>query len=52
MEVTDRKTLAIIFLIGYCLTTNSLPSLAQNPSRNLILIYTNNIWAEIDPCPV
>jgi hypothetical protein len=42
----------VAFLFGLFLTADSLFSFAQNQPKHLTLIYTNNIWAEIDPCPV
>jgi hypothetical protein len=47
-----RRKMILILFLGYFLTTNLSPSFAQDLSKKLILLYTNNIRAEIDPCPV
>jgi len=51
-KVAWKRIFNIAFLLGLCFTADCLPSFAQNPPKNLTLIYTNNIWGEIDPCPV
>jgi hypothetical protein len=52
IKFTSRRFFTIVLLLGLFLVTSSLPSLGQNAPKNLALIYTNNIGAEIDPCPV
>ena len=47
-----KRVVAVFFLLGSCLIVSIFSSHAQEPSRKLTLIYTNNISAEIDPCPV
>ena len=47
----SKWLVAVSFLLGGCLIIGIFSSRAQEPSRNLALIYTNNINAEIDPCP-
>ena len=47
-----KLVLAVFFLLETCLFINILSSHAQEPSRKFTLLYTNNVNAEIDPCPV
>ena len=47
-----KRVIALFFLLGICLVVNIFSSHAQEPSRKLTLLYTNNVNAEIDPCPV
>ena len=51
-KVVWEKVLIIAFLLGLFLTADCPTSLAQNAPQTFTLLYTNNIWAEIDPCPV
>jgi len=54
-EVEGMKWKGIIILslvLGICLFVYIASSQAQEPSRKLTLLYTNNVNAEIDPCPV
>jgi hypothetical protein len=49
--MNGRWLVAVVFLLGSCLITGIHPSYAQDPSGKLTILYTNNINAEIDPCP-
>ena len=49
--MASRKIMIILFL-GLFLILNRLPASAQNSPPKLSLLYSNNIWGEIDPCPV
>ena len=50
--MNSKRLVAVFFLLGIYLIVHTLSSHAQEPSRKLTLLYTNNINAEIDPCPV
>jgi hypothetical protein len=52
IKSTSKRVFSIGLLIGLFFTFDSFPSIAQNTPITLTLLYTNNIWAEIDPCPV
>ena len=41
-----------LLLAGLFLVVGSNPLFAQTYPKNLTLVYTNNVWGEIDPCPV
>jgi hypothetical protein len=41
----------ILFLLGFLLAFFALPTHAQNQARTLTILYSNNLNAEIDPCP-
>jgi hypothetical protein len=49
--MSGKWLVAVFFSLGSFLIIGILSSHAQEPPRNLALIYTNNINAEIDPCP-
>ena len=49
--MNGKRLIAVFFLLGSCLVVNVFSSHAQEPSRKLTLLYTNNINGEIDPCP-
>jgi hypothetical protein len=38
--------------LGLFLGLGSDPLFARTSPNNLTLVYTNNVWGEIDPCPV
>jgi hypothetical protein len=40
-----------ILALGFFLSFNASPSLAQKSPKTLTLVYSNNINGEIDPCP-
>jgi len=52
IKIAWRRFFNIVFLLGLFFTADCLPSFAQNTPITLTLLYTNNIWGEIDPCPV
>jgi hypothetical protein len=52
LRMIIRVIIRGLFLVGLFLTVGSNPLFAQTVPKDLILLYTNNIWAEIDPCPV
>ena len=52
MKTMRRKIIKGLFFLGFFLTIDSNPLLAQTYPKNLTLVYTNNVWGEIDPCPV
>ena len=44
--------LFLLFLIfGFLWVVHSTPLYAQGPTKNLTLLYSNNINGEIEPCP-
>jgi hypothetical protein len=46
------KVLSILFMVlGVLWMNHSRPCNAQNPTKTLTLLYSNNINGEIDPCP-
>jgi hypothetical protein len=47
-----QKGIYSTLLFGLFLMINALPSIAQTSPKELTILYSNNIWAEIDPCPV
>ena len=46
-----RLSLIVILILGFFLIFNTLPSHAQKQTRTLTILYSNNLNAEIDPCP-
>jgi hypothetical protein len=52
IELTGKRVFTTLLFIGLYFTLDSFSSLAQNPPKTLTIVYTNNIGAEIDPCPV
>jgi hypothetical protein len=40
-----------VLVLGFFLLFNTFPSYAQKSPKTLTLLYSNNINAEIDPCP-
>jgi hypothetical protein len=51
--IFSRRWLLIAILpLGLLLFFGELSLSSENPSVSLTLIYSNNINAEIDPCPV
>jgi len=52
MEVVKRLWFFIIFLtLGLLWVNHSNPCYAQKPLNNLTFLFSNNINAEIEPCP-
>jgi len=45
------RWLFVIFLVLGVLWVNSIPCEAQSPVKSLTILYSNNINAEIEPCP-
>ena len=46
-----KRFWTILFLLGFLLTLFALPCHAQKQTRTLTILYSNNLNAEIDPCP-
>jgi len=40
-----------VLVLGFFLLFNAFPSHAQKSAKTLTLLYSNNINAEIEPCP-
>jgi hypothetical protein len=52
MSAMKRNWFAIgVLVLGFFLSFNASPSLAQKSPKTLTLVYSNNINGEIDPCP-
>ena len=51
IKKTERRIFLTIFIVCLFLSLSKPPSLARENFKSLTLIYTNNINAEIDPCP-
>jgi hypothetical protein len=49
--MTGRSFLTVILISGFSLILNIFPSYAQKQARTLTILYSNNLNAEIDPCP-
>jgi hypothetical protein len=47
----ERWIFLTILIICLFLILSKPPSLAQDTSKSLTLLHTNNINGEIDPCP-
>ena len=47
-----RYFLAVAFVLGILLVIHVPSSIAQKDNNQLTILYSNNINAEIDPCPV
>jgi hypothetical protein len=43
--------LIFVFSLGLLLILPGFHSYAQKPAKTLTLLYSNNIYGEIDPCP-
>jgi len=41
----------IVFVLGFHWMVHGISVYAQNPTKTLTLLYSNNINGEIDPCP-
>jgi hypothetical protein len=52
MKTMRGRIIKGLFFTGLLLTVGSNPLFAQTYPKNLALVYTNNVWGEIDPCPV
>jgi hypothetical protein len=46
-----KSVFFIAFLLGFLLVIHGFSSQAQQPTRSLTIVYSNNINGEIDPCP-
>ncbi len=52
IDIVKRGWFLIIFLtLGFHWVNHSNPCYAQKPLNTLTLLYSNNINAEIEPCP-
>ena len=47
-----KYSLAILFILSASLTVDICPLLGGTLPQSVTLLYSNNINAEIDPCPV
>jgi len=47
----EKRLLIGLLVLGSFLFFHALPIRGQNPPKTLTLAYSNNINAEIDPCP-
>jgi hypothetical protein len=47
----SKLLLIILFLLGSLLVVTGFSSQAQNQTKSLTLLYSNNLNGEIDPCP-
>ena len=47
----SKRFWTVLFLLGFLLTFFAHPSHAQKQTRTLTILYSNNLNAEIDPCP-
>jgi len=47
----SKRFWTALFLLGSLLILFALPSHAQNQTRTLTILYSNNLNGEIDPCP-
>ena len=52
IKETERWIFLTILVVCLFLVLNKPLSLAQENFKSITLLYTNNINAEIDPCPV
>ena len=52
-RINDIERLSFLTILFVCLflVLSNLPSIAQEDFKSLTVLYTNNINAEIDPCP-
>ncbi|NWF93814.1 MAG: hypothetical protein HXY46_12940 [Syntrophaceae bacterium] len=41
----------LLSILGFLWANPSIPCHAQNPVKNLTILYSNNINGEIEPCP-
>jgi len=41
----------LTFVLGFIFIVQGFHSYAQKPAKTLTLLYSNNIYGEIDPCP-
>jgi hypothetical protein len=46
-----RGVLVFVFILGLLEAIHSIPAYSQKPTKNLSLLYSNNIGGEIEPCP-
>ncbi len=46
-----KSLLIIAFFLGFLLVIHEFSSQAQQPTKSLTILYSNNLNGEIDPCP-
>jgi hypothetical protein len=52
VSVMKKKgVFTFVFILGLLEAIHSIPAYSQKPTRNLTLLYSNNIGGEIEPCP-
>ncbi len=52
MKTMRGRVIKGLLLALLLLIFGSNPLFARTYPNNLTLVYTNNVWGEIDPCPV
>jgi hypothetical protein len=46
-----KSVFLIAFFLGFLFVVHGVSSQAQQPTKSLTILYSNNINGEIDPCP-
>jgi hypothetical protein len=46
-----KSVFLIAFFLGFLLFVYGFSSQAQQPTKSITILYSNNINGEIDPCP-
>jgi len=46
-----KGVLIFVAVLGVLEAIHSSPAYSQKPTKNLTLLYSNNIAGEIEPCP-